>query len=178
MNHGEVRKILTPVVSKKLNSEVLVCSLEYVSACAGEERGTLDGNFTADQLEAIAYWMRHPEEFKVTYPITKYSMECESEEAAQEAVEVMVGLEVWPLHERSDKPISKVKSVERDGVDVCIHLTDPVTVPTTIVMKSNSHRLLGMKGYRGCTTPKAEVERIKRTEAVVVKAVTKKWLEG
>lgn len=33
---------------------------EHVYALAGSEHASLDGWFTADQLEAIAAWMRNP----------------------------------------------------------------------------------------------------------------------
>ena len=32
----------------------------YLAASADEEDATLDGRFTADELEAIAAWMRNP----------------------------------------------------------------------------------------------------------------------
>ena len=34
----------------------------YLFAEKGVDTAFLDGTFTADQLEAIAFWMRHPEE--------------------------------------------------------------------------------------------------------------------
>ena len=34
----------------------------YLSVLRGQETAVLDGRFTADELEAIAFWMRHPEE--------------------------------------------------------------------------------------------------------------------
>lgn len=44
--------------------KTLEAGMDFVNVLdVGDEKACLDGWFTADQLEAIAYAMRHPEEF-------------------------------------------------------------------------------------------------------------------
>jgi hypothetical protein len=53
-------KILKPIVTDDFSKENLVDVGLYLSAEAGKDKATLDGEFTADQLEAIAAWIREP----------------------------------------------------------------------------------------------------------------------
>lgn len=57
MNELKVKKILKDVKFKEDDS--LSDDLKYLSWDVSQTEATLDGDFTADELEAIAWWMRH-----------------------------------------------------------------------------------------------------------------------
>ena len=64
MTKAEANKILTETLSDSrstFNSESLYSMALYLLAYSDEEKAMIDGEFTADQLEAIAMWMRDPE---------------------------------------------------------------------------------------------------------------------
>lgn len=59
MTLEEAKNILRAEISKNGN---LFCNSPYIAYGKGEEAVTLDGDFTADELEAIAVFMRGSDE--------------------------------------------------------------------------------------------------------------------
>ena len=59
MTPAEAKKVLSEMRLSQFNDRVLFSLGWYLSVGAGE-KATLDGGFTADELEAIAVWMRDP----------------------------------------------------------------------------------------------------------------------
>lgn len=57
MNEAKIKKILKDVKFEEDGG--LSSDLKYLSWDVGQIEATLDGDFTADELEAIAWWMRH-----------------------------------------------------------------------------------------------------------------------
>ncbi|MEE7625455.1 hypothetical protein V3O24_04715 [Methylobacter sp. Wu8] len=57
MDEEKVRKIIEPEIFKEDGG--LYDLGWYLSWNKGDESATLDGEFTADDLEAIAWWMRN-----------------------------------------------------------------------------------------------------------------------
>jgi hypothetical protein len=62
MDIKKAKEILTASNLKEFSQGRLHDVSWYLHAVAGDERATLDGDFTADELEAIAAWMRNPKE--------------------------------------------------------------------------------------------------------------------
>lgn len=63
MNKETAKRILRSCLSssgERFSAEELFSLGWYLSAGANDENATLDGEFTADELEAIAAWMRDP----------------------------------------------------------------------------------------------------------------------
>ncbi|MBK9497720.1 MAG: hypothetical protein IPO08_25060 [Xanthomonadales bacterium] len=57
MNEAKAREILGEWFLQKDDS--LYNNVRFMDWHPGEERACLDADFTADELEAIAWWMRH-----------------------------------------------------------------------------------------------------------------------
>jgi len=60
MSNTEAYKILAASFLTLFTQESLYSCGWYLSAMADESDATLDGRFSADDLEAIATWMRDP----------------------------------------------------------------------------------------------------------------------
>lgn len=58
MNEEQATKILKDEV-EDVNNNNLYSLGWYLSWYVGDEEATLDGDFTADELEAIAWWMKN-----------------------------------------------------------------------------------------------------------------------
>jgi len=56
MNEEKAREILGDCIS---TTNELYAGLEYISWATGYTHACLDGHYTADELEAIAWWMRN-----------------------------------------------------------------------------------------------------------------------
>lgn len=66
MDFKTAKKILNSrlrhgLIDAKFTADELYNCGWYLSASAGKEEATLDGQFSADELEAIAAWMRNPQ---------------------------------------------------------------------------------------------------------------------
>jgi len=66
MDLKTAKQILKPLEgTSELMAEFTAARLHhmgwYLHAKAGDARATLDGDFTADELEAVAAWMRDPQ---------------------------------------------------------------------------------------------------------------------
>ena len=61
MTPQQANKILTEQLEAEVTSWRLDQPTNYVAAMRGDEEASLDGEFTADMLEAIAAWMRDPD---------------------------------------------------------------------------------------------------------------------
>ncbi len=59
VTNEEARKVLEGMDPNEFTAKILDSVSWYL--CVYPEGGTLDGEFTADQLEAIVRWMRDPE---------------------------------------------------------------------------------------------------------------------
>lgn len=57
MNEARAREILGGWIDK--SDSGLFCLGYYIAWTPGEEKATLDDEFSAEELEAIAWWMRH-----------------------------------------------------------------------------------------------------------------------
>lgn len=55
----ETKKILETIPQIVIEDDCLNAPIEYVFVKKGEHKAQLDGEFTPEQLEAIAQWMRH-----------------------------------------------------------------------------------------------------------------------
>ena len=60
MDLQQAKQILTGMGLEDFNSDRIAASGDYMASYAGDDQATLDGRFTADELEAIATWMRNP----------------------------------------------------------------------------------------------------------------------
>jgi hypothetical protein len=58
MNEQEALAVINTWKEFRITSETLTREDEYTSVGRGESHALLDGNFTADDLEAIAWYMR------------------------------------------------------------------------------------------------------------------------
>lgn len=56
MDKKRANKIISP--AKGPNGGLYSLKKEYLRWSIGDKKATLDGNFTADELEATAWWMR------------------------------------------------------------------------------------------------------------------------
>jgi hypothetical protein len=66
MTPQQARAILIALPTTELSATDIRSDTEYITSRVGEQedgqqRIRLDGEFTADELEAIAVWMRNPE---------------------------------------------------------------------------------------------------------------------
>lgn len=61
MNNKKAKQILSNArLTDFSKDKIYVNSGKYLSALEGDKHATLDGEFTADELDAIATWMRNP----------------------------------------------------------------------------------------------------------------------
>ncbi len=58
MEENEVEANLKSITDIEISEEKLFAPIDYVDVEAGGEVALLHGQFTADQLESIAHWMR------------------------------------------------------------------------------------------------------------------------
>lgn len=62
MDAAKVKEILEP---RKITDGLIHCyGQPYIYSYDPTDCIVLDGDFTKDELEAVLYWMNHPEEFK------------------------------------------------------------------------------------------------------------------
>lgn len=66
MTADQARLVLQGMQASELSAERLAIALDYVESEIGDNQGEgarklrLDGYFNADQLEAMAFWLRNP----------------------------------------------------------------------------------------------------------------------
>ena len=58
MNEERARLILNAWPKTIQDDESLYCCGWYLGWCLGDKEAVLDGRFTPEELEAIAFWMR------------------------------------------------------------------------------------------------------------------------